>query len=476
MDADRVVSTLQQLVKEKSSDVHLLAALSQRFHAHAEEFFPPQIEELLGAFASLGYADASLLRGAAGRMQDLASDASPRRVARLLRYGSALRLQPEVWLPQVLPTLRRQLPNMREGLPSLLACLHALRWRDSELNELLLTQGFIVSEDLGDQFLGRLLEAWSRFGDWDEEVQDRLEELAKQISANVGRADSTFGHDMRDGLNVLVGLLRLGAARGKDTTPSTAALELEEKLAVRLSSLSSKEAARTIAWLRRLALRSVPLWKAGADAVELALKEQAFVRDLLPDAVHALASVASPSDGEEVALLASMLVTPEVRAVSARFTAGQNLQVLHAASMLGLLDDKMVPVAPQAARLARQLSLPERRILRTVADSHGGSCKPLVSAADTLSLAPLPPLLDSGAADSAGKLVAVEVGAEALLMPRSSNDGGGQKPRSGIRFLGFGDTLAGAAVVQKGGLPLSPSCQLTLNAFRKHGWTVDLRV
>ena len=73
----------------------LLAALSKRFHGHAEEFFPPQIEDLLGLFASLGYSDEHLLHGTLGRLQDLASDASPRRLIRLLRAGSQLQ-----WAPQ----------------------------------------------------------------------------------------------------------------------------------------------------------------------------------------------------------------------------------------------------------------------------------------------------------------------------------------------------------------------------------------
>ncbi|CAE7240188.1 unnamed protein product, partial [Symbiodinium sp. CCMP2456] len=95
MSADQVVSTLKELAQEQNADVKLLAALSRRYYGHAEEFFPPQIEDVLGSFAALGFADENLLKGIEGRIEDLASDASPRRVVRVLRSGASLRLDPE---------------------------------------------------------------------------------------------------------------------------------------------------------------------------------------------------------------------------------------------------------------------------------------------------------------------------------------------------------------------------------------------
>eukprot|EP00930_Biecheleria_cincta_P096095 TRINITY_DN87979_c0_g1_i1.p1 TRINITY_DN87979_c0_g1~~TRINITY_DN87979_c0_g1_i1.p1 ORF type:complete len:535 (+),score=108.75 TRINITY_DN87979_c0_g1_i1:16-1620(+) len=472
MSADAVLATLRELVQEQSADVHLLAALSRRFAGHAEEFFPPQIEELMGAFAQLGYCDEHLVHGVAGRMEDLASDASPRRVVRLLRYASTLHLRPDAWLGHALAALHRQMPNMREGLPAVIISLHGLRWRDDELEELLLTQGFIVSEHLGDEFLGRLLEAWTRYGQWDEEVQDRLETLAEQFVAQRGQSKSKARTpDLRDGLNILAGLRRCSAAEERRSGP--AADHLEKLLVAQVQSAGPEEVSAALGWMKRLALRSDPLWKASADSVELALKEKAFVRDLLPEATHCLASLAG-SGKEEAALVAGLLSTAEVKAATPKYGARQSLQLLHAVSMLRLRDESVVgPLAAQTARLARQLTLPERRILLTVSDASGSPDDSLAAASRNLSLLPLPPLLgNEPALAKASQLSTVRVGAESLLIDKKARRIKDESALSGVKYLGFGDMLteAGQARAQ-----LSPACRLAISALERHGWKVELR-
>lgn len=472
MNADAVLRTLRELVQEQSADVHLLAALSRRFAGHAEEFFPPQIEELMGAFAQLGYCDDHLVHAVSGRIGDLVSDASPRRVVRLLRYGSTLHLRPDAWLDQSLAALHRQMPNMREGLPAVIISLHGLRWRDDELEELLLTQGFIVSENLGDEFLARLLEAWTRYGRWDEEVQDRLVALAEQFVNQRGQTKSkTRIPDIRDGLNILAGLRRCSAAEEKRSGVA-AADDLEKVLLAKVQSAGPEDVSAALGWMKRLALRSAPLWKASADSVELALKEKAFVRDLFPEATHCLASLAG-QDKEEAALVAGLLSTAEVKTSTPRYGARQSLQLLHAASMLRLRDESVLPLAAQTARLARQLTLPERRILRTVCDARGSPDDSLTAASAALSLLPLPPLLgNEPALAKASQLSTVRVGAESLLLDKKSRKKKDGHALSGIKYLGFGDTLteAGQAQVQP-----SPACRLAVSALDRQGWRVELR-
>eukprot|EP00434_Breviolum_minutum_P043853 symbB.v1.2.039110.t1/scaffold6354.1/size18795/2 len=120
-------------------------------------------------------------------------------------------------------------------------------------------------------------------------------------------------------------------------------------------------------WLRRLALRSAPLWEACAQVVELGLKEKAFVRDHFADAVHCLASVAAGRS--EAALLSKMILAAEVQHAAPRQTAEKTLLVLHAASMMELQDSILASWGSQAARLARQMSLPDRRTLRMISDA-----------------------------------------------------------------------------------------------------------
>ncbi|CAJ1426838.1 unnamed protein product, partial [Effrenium voratum] len=132
-------------------------------------------------------------------------------------------------------------------------------------------------------------------------------------------------------------------------------------------------------WLPRLALRSAPIWTACAEVTETALKERAFVRDHFADAVHCLALV-SGKEETEAALVAGLLKSAEVRHTAPRFTAEKTLQVLHAASMMELGDSALADWADQAARLARQMSLPDRRILQTIALARPRA-SPLLSSA-----------------------------------------------------------------------------------------------
>lgn len=459
-----MIRTLRELVDEKSSDVYLFQALSRRFHAKAEEFFPPQIDDLLGCFADLGYADEPLLEGFAGRLDDIVSDASPRRVSRLLRNGAALRLAPEAWLEPVVAQLERHVASTHEGIPGALANLHAVRCRDAEMTELLLSQGlFVADQNSDDAFFTRVFERWSRHGQRHAEAEGRAAALAQ------GRTDL----DVRDELNLLAGLLRCG--QKGDASP------LEDRVSSRLGASSPQEVATAAEWMQRLSLRSEKLWAACADSMELALKDKVFVRDRLPGALRALAAL-SVGDGE-AALLARLLAAQETRAALPKYGAPQALQLLHAGCLAAAAGGKepdaslLAPFAAQAARLARQLSLPERRTLSAAAGflsgaKGGAEFDALAARAGALPLAALPPLYAAEDADCEG-LVAVEVGGESLLRPA----GGAADGRSGIRYLAFGDTFAGQGAGKKAieRSMLTPSCLLPVLALARQGWQVELR-
>merc|ERR1712039_600721 len=113
-------------------------------------------------------------------------------------------------------------------------------------------------------------------------------------------------------------------------------------------------------------------------------------------------------------------------------------------------------------RLARQLTLPERRTLRNCVEllqvlDHGGGPRltARLQAARCMAVPPLPPL-----AQEETDLVPVDVGSEALF--QSAKDG---EQRVGVRFLGFGDLFAGPRPQGRGPLPTTPSCRLAVRAI-----------
>jgi len=476
MEPDALVSMVKELEAEMSGDVMLFEALARRFHANADEFFPPQIDAVLGCFARLGYADEALLRGFAGRLGDLASDASARRVVRLLRNGSALQLRPDAWLEGLLPQLCEQLPNMRAGVPSALGSLHALRWRDGEMVELLLTQGLIVAEDLDIEFFARLYERWSRFGLEKADLEQRVFEMAE--------SGQTKDLDLRDCLNLLVGLSRCPNPKARGARD-----RIEAHLEARLKGTAgaggkapqgatAAEAATCLEWMSRLSLRSEKLWLACADAVQLAMQDLAFARERLPNAVHDLASLTGGKAGE-LALVAALLAAPETSKVAHLHNAWQLTQLLRAGCLVKFLAADGLEISLEgflasAMRMSRQLSLPQRRLLREAVEVLPGLGVPgapeAVASVRALPISALPPLLGDPAQREEEDTF-VEVGGHAVQVASEAD-------QRGFRYVAMRDTFAGSvrtgqAEVQSASL--TPSCRLTLRALVAQGWRVEMR-
>lgn len=473
MDAAEVVRTARDLVSERSSDVFLFQALSRRFHAHAEEFFPPQIDDLLSAFAELGYADEPLLLALRGRLEDVMLGASPRRVVRVLRNAAILRLEPQEWLGTVLEHLDRQMPNLREGVPAVLASLHAMRFTDPEVIDLLLAQGLLVSDDLGESYFARLFEQWSRHGARNAEA----EELAVGLASSIGTAD------IRDALNILAALRRY-----KDH--ARAAHELEGHIEKRLRSATAEEVALALSWMERLAVCSESLWMTCSEVVETSVQTKDFVRDSMPGAVHALASLSLSRPGEAM-FLAKLLSASRVRKAVPKFRAPQPLRLLRAACLaavtcepgshgeLDLVSSLDWPgLVMPAARLSRQCLLPERRQLAQVSeilrDLDVRYQLQLGEHLQVLDDLPVPSLrarkdcsLD-GSAEQA--IVDVELGGDALLC-----EAGREEAQRGIKFLGPGDVFASPRATKVEGMQLTPACRLAVRALELQGWTVEMR-
>lgn len=481
MHPDKLVRTLRDLKAEGSSDVFLLRALSQRFRANAEEFFPPQIDDVLRSFAGLRYADDSLLFGFVGRSGDLMANASPRRLVRVLRNAAALHLRPVAWSEQVIPIVHRELPEFREGLPSLLESLHALRAQEVELVDLLAVQGMLVSDELGDAFLARVFERWSRHGYHNEELEGRVLSLPEDVIDSL---------DIRDVLNLLAGFLRCGHL--------SAVRALETHIDTVLRGANMNTIMKALSWMVTVSLRSHPLWEACASAVEESLKNLSFRRHAFPDAVHSLAMLISGPVEEvtdELRLVVGFLSSPDISSAIPRYNALQSLKLLHAACLLATrstpaskAEEHIVQTIPwdtfarQAVRLSRQLNLPNRRmlkmaaeVLRDIAKRYDLDADNYLAITDQLAVVGLPPLV--GVADELedpDEWEMVEVGAEAFLQFPQTGRVPGLKflsDRKGVKFLGTGDVFANHGEHSQS---MTPSCQLVLRAMDLQGWSVEV--
>lgn len=456
MDPPKLLSCLKSLASEFNSDPVLFRALSTRFLADAEEYFPPQLEQLLASFAKLSYADEALATGFAGRCEDLTVDASPKRVVNVLQCCATLRLPTEAWLQSLLIQLHRHAPHIHAGAPSALESLRSLGVRDDSV-ELLLAQGLEASEKLGDGYLTRVLERWSRFGADDAEAVECAEQLAV-IAPKL---------DIRDGLNLLACLLRCGRAR--------AASELSVKLAARLQKGRPTEVHGATLWMRQLVLSTPALWEVCADAVEMRLRDKRFRRFGLAEAVHSLACVAPKGS----ALLGKVLASKEVLASLHSYTGPKSLMLLHAACLTAR-DAEELPQIPweelstQVARTCRQLTLQERRTLHSVADAlrhldsrHELGLSPLI---DRMQQLPCPPLPARVPAHNQESWDGVRVGHQMVLQSPTK-----EGTKDGVLFLDACDflTLPGASDPPT---HIAPARQLDLDALKRAGWKVDLRI
>lgn len=478
MNADAVVSTLREMTNERSGDVFLLRALSHRFLAHVEEFFPPQIIEVLQSCADLGFADERLLQGLVGRIEDVTSGASPRRVVRILRCASALQLPPEAWLDSVLPPLYRHIPNLREGVPSALGHLAALRCTDPELIELLLSQGQIVSEELGDGYFSRVFERWSRHGQQNGGAVEQATTLAAAASESPRLA-------MRDALNLLAGLRRSGG-KEHELVVNT----LEEHLEARLRAASPGETVDALEWMERLSLQSPLLLKCCGDQVEMALSSMPFVRSRLPGAVHSLAALADSQAQRK--LVVALLRAGATKEELPRYNARQSAQFLNAACLVAAAckpnseeESKLVTAVHWAdlllptSRLSRKLTLPDRRAMRRAAISlqdlnerigldFGDSERKALEWLRELPVASLPPL---GGLQVGEGWRAEDIGTDSVLRPP-----GDTSDRSGVRMIGPLDMFTVPRSPKAARVAITPTCQLAVRAIELQGWKVTLQL
>lgn len=125
LNPDAFIATLGKLSNTTSPDVQLLEALSLRFLAINEEFFPPQILEILNMFAVCGFSNETIFASFTGRANDILANPSPHRIVSIISLFSKLNLplfNPQFW-QLFRPHVIDNLPHLTSGIVSICARL-----------------------------------------------------------------------------------------------------------------------------------------------------------------------------------------------------------------------------------------------------------------------------------------------------------------------------------------------------------------
>ncbi|KAF8820934.1 hypothetical protein IE077_002638 [Cardiosporidium cionae] len=135
-----------------SAHLLLLKATTKRLFESADEFFPPQIVQMLQNFASIGYSDEDLIGVLVSRIDDLCENPSPKRITEMLRIFASLHFHHPL---VVIPLKEKMLEKMHDftyEIPSLLNSLALLFEHDRLSIDQLATQAFLKKDSLGSEY------------------------------------------------------------------------------------------------------------------------------------------------------------------------------------------------------------------------------------------------------------------------------------------------------------------------------------
>jgi hypothetical protein len=133
----------------------------------ADQFYPPQIVEVLSLFGRIGFASSQdLFSLIVSRKSDVLSEASPRRIVTLIEAFANLQLplfHPAIW-PEMRSELVRVMPQLKRGISTVLRGLSSLGCTDTELVGALMAQADCLEEsgEIEREYFVHALEAVSR--------------------------------------------------------------------------------------------------------------------------------------------------------------------------------------------------------------------------------------------------------------------------------------------------------------------------
>ena len=185
---DQVVSALTTCSQVSSPSLTAISVLSHRAAASSEQYFPPQIVEVLSLLGKIGHAEYEpLMNFFTERLDDVLNEASPRRIVLLLQAFANLNLplfSENVW-PKLRAEIVRLLPQFKRGIPSLLASLSSLGCTDVELSTALLAQAecLYVSGEIERDFFIHSIETASRISGMELAVKRAISLVTHELTS-----------------------------------------------------------------------------------------------------------------------------------------------------------------------------------------------------------------------------------------------------------------------------------------------------
>jgi len=307
---DDYVALLQRMVGEYPLDVDesLLRAMSYRFYESAEEFFPPQIQQVLTLFRDLSYADECVLGGLVGRLDDMLMRPSPRRMYELMDAYADLHISHPLALQPVLDRVSDRMQEFTKELPRLLASMATLQTHDRLLVDGLATQAYLQRDYIRDNFIWAF-EAFSRHGYTHGDIEPAFKQLVTQP-----RKRWSLGEKV----GLLAGCVRIGDQEGAD--------KMRSELLSDVSGDSAKQSL-LLEYMKRLRLRDAGLVRMCEEGLEMSLQSLDAVRGHLAHDIHALAMLIPT----QPTLLAVAMTSPMLVQSLARLDAKKLTLLLHAA-------------------------------------------------------------------------------------------------------------------------------------------------
>ncbi|PFH34448.1 hypothetical protein BESB_064790 [Besnoitia besnoiti] len=323
-------SLLQDALRAKVADPAFLRLASRRFLDISDEFYPPECLEALELFASVPFSDEPLLAAVTGRLDDLLTDPSPKRLAALMGFYTRLGFSH----PLAQNPLTQQLVAKMHAvdvtlLPSL--CRHA--------SALFLEPHVPVLDGLSTQ-AQLLLAAGLATGKEGNEEGKRdlsalfscLESLSRQRYRHAALIEDTLvcveRHSkvlsLQDSLRAVAAARRLHLAGVEEQLRAQVDQQAERAME------RGEELLGLLRLLDRLRLRDAAILQKALDAVELHSQKKGFATTQMPEALLHLARLA-PSD---LPLLVALLSQPSLVATASSFSVSQVQQLLTASSLI----------------------------------------------------------------------------------------------------------------------------------------------
>eukprot|EP00922_Rhytidocystis_sp_ex-Travisia-forbesii_P017543 GHVS01026139.1.p1 GENE.GHVS01026139.1~~GHVS01026139.1.p1 ORF type:complete len:703 (-),score=101.68 GHVS01026139.1:83-2149(-) len=311
------VAQLQDMCSQICADPEVLRALSARFHSSADEFFPPQIIQILQLFSFMGYSDESLVAATVTRIDDLLTKPSPLRLALLLRLFRHLNIHHPLAVMPVLERLPDHYHNFSNELADMIASLAGLHQHNQLLLDALASQ-CLIHKDYLKSSLYRCYESLSLHG----YAHDALDVHIHKTVQNSKALSVMSPHDK---LRLLAAFIRYGTDGPAELCRNSLITDLDAQ-----NSLRWNTSASLLHRITSLGLRDSDLLERLANDMEVNIRSQEFTQFYLTTRLLGLVT----SDYDDIDLLMLATTSEELYARLSHLGASQLCDVVYVCAAL----------------------------------------------------------------------------------------------------------------------------------------------